>query len=217
MFCLFQEYSRMIQLCMHIYIFFQALFLYRLVIYFTCGSCFVCVLSHVWLFVTSWTAVHQAVLSFTISQSLLKFMSMEAVKPPNLLILCPPLLLLPSIFPRISIFSNETALCIWWPNYWSFSISPSNEYSGLISFRIDWFDVLAVQGTLQSLLQHHSAKAPILQCSVFLMVQISHPYMTTGKTIALTRWTFVSKVISLFFNTLSMFVIAFCPRSKHCF
>ena len=133
MFCLFQEYSRMIQLCMHIYIFFQAIFLYRLVIYFTCGSWFVCVLSHVWLFVTSWTAVHQAVLSFTISQSLLKFMSMEAVKPPNLLILCPPLLLLPSIFPRISIFSNETALCIWWPNYWSFSISPSNEYSGLIS------------------------------------------------------------------------------------
>ena len=116
-----------------IYIFFQALFLYRLIIYFIYGSCFVCMLSHIWLFMTSWTAVHQAFLSFTISQSLLKLMSMEAVKPPNLLNLCPPLLLLPSIFPGISVFSNETALCIWWPNFWSFSISPSNEYLGLIS------------------------------------------------------------------------------------
>ena len=138
-------------------------------------------LSHVWLFVTSWTAVHQAVLSFTISQSLLKFMSMEAVKPPNLLILCPPLLLLPSIFPSISVFSNETALCIWWPNYWSFSISPSKEYLGLISFRSDWFDVLAVQGTLKNLLQHHSSKASILWPSTFFMAQLSHPYITTGE------------------------------------
>ena len=133
------------------------------------------------------------------------------------LILCHPLLLLPSIFPSIRVFSNESALHIRWPKYWSFSfsISPSNEYSGLISFRIDCLDLLAVQGTLKSLLQHHSSKASILWCSAFFMVQLSHPYMTTGKTIALTICTFVSKVISLLFNMLFRFVIAFFPRSKH--
>ena len=122
-----------------------------------------------------------------------------------------------SVFPSIRVFSNELALCIRWPKYWSFSfsISPSNEYSQLISFRFDWFDLLAVQGTLKSLLQHHSSKASILQCSAFLMVQLSHPYMTTGKTTALTRWIFVGKVLSLPFNTLSRFVIAFLPKSNH--
>ena len=137
--------------------------------------------------------------------------------PSNYLIVCCPLLLLPAIFPSIRIFSNESALCIRWPKYWSFSfsISPSNEYSGLISFRTDWFDFLAVQGTLKSLLQHHSSKASIFWCSVFFMVQLSHPYMTTGKTIALTIWTFVSKVMFLVFNMLSRLVIAFLPRSKH--
>ena len=136
--------------------------------------------------------------------------------PSKQLILCRPLLLLPSIFPSIRVFSNELVLCIRWPNYWSFSfsISPSNEYSGLISFRIDWFH-LAVQGTLKSLLQHHSSKASILWCSVFFIVQLSHPYMTTGKTIALTRWTFVDKVMFLLFNMLSRLVITFLPRSKH--
>ena len=150
------------------------------------------------------------------SRSLLKFMSIELVMPTNQLILCHPLLLLPSIFPSIKVFSNELILCIRWSNYWSFSfsISPSNEYSELISFRIDWFDPLAVQGTLKGLLQHHSSKASILQCSAFFMVQLSHPYMTTGKTIALTRQTFVSQVMSLLFNMLSGFVIAFLPRSK---
>ena len=135
----------------------------------------------------------------------------------NHLILCRPLLLLPSIFPSISIFSNESVLCIRWPNYWSFSfsINPSNEYSGLISFRMDWLDFLAVQGTLKSLLQHHSSKPSILQCSAFFIVQLSHPYMTTGKTIALTRHTFVGKVMSLLFNMLSRLVITFLPRSKH--
>ena len=134
-------------------------------------------------------------LSFTISQSLLKPISIESVMPSNHLILCYPLLLLPSIFPSISVFSNESALRIRWPKYWSFSfsISPSNEYSGLISFRIDWSDLLAVQGTLKSLLQHHSSKASILQPSAFFIVQLSHPYMTTGKIIALTRWTFLCK------------------------
>ena len=133
------------------------------------------------------------------------------------LLLCCSLLLMSSVFPSIRVFSNELALCIRWPKYWSFSfsISPSNEYSQLISFRFDWFDLLAVQGTLKSLLQHHSSKASILQCSAFLMVQLSHPYMTTGKTTALTRWIFVGKVLSLPFNTLSRFVIAFLPRSKH--
>ena len=135
----------------------------------------------------------------------------------NHLILCCPLLLPPSIFPSIRVFSNESALHTKWPQYWSFSfsISPSNEYSELISFRIDWFDHLAVQGTLKTLLQHHSSKAPILQCSAFFTVQLSHPYMTTGKTIALTRWAFVNKVMSLLFNMLSRLVIAFLPRSKH--
>ena len=159
----------------------------------------------------------QASLSITNSQSLLKLMSIESVLPSNHLILCHPFLLLPSIFPSIRVFSNESVLCIRWPKYWgfSFSISPSNEYSGLSSFRIDSFDLLAVQGTLKSLLQHHSSKASILQCSAFFTVQLSHPYMTTRKTIALTRQTLVGKVISLFFNILSRFVIAFLPRSKH--
>ena len=133
--------------------------------------------------------------------------------PSNHLILCRPLLLVPSIFPRIRFFSDESALCIRWPKYWSYSISPSNEYSGLISFRIDWFELLSVQGTLKSLLQHHDLKASV-QHSAFLMVQLSHPYMTTGKIIALTRQTFVSKVMFLLFNMLSRFVIAFLSRSK---
>ena len=133
------------------------------------------------------------------------------------LILCHPLLLQPSVFPSIRVFSNESVLCIRWPKNWSFSfsISPSNEYSGLISFRMDWLDLFAVQGTLKSLLQHHSSKASILQCPVFFLVQLSHPYMTTGKTIALTIWTSVGKVMSLLFNMLSRFVIAFLPRNKH--
>ena len=131
------------------------------------------------------------------------------------LILCHPLLLLPSIFPRIRVFSNESVLRIRWPKYWSFSISPFNEYSELIYFRNDWFDLLAVQGTLKSLLQHYSSKASILQHSAFFMVQLLHPYMTTGKTIALTRWTLVGKIMSLLFNMLSKFVIAFLTRSKH--
>ena len=154
--------------------------------------------------------------SFTIFQSLLKLMSIEKVMPSNHLILYRPLLLLPSIFPSIRVFSNESALHIRWPKYWSFSciISPSNKYSGLVSFRMDWLDLLAVQGTLKSLLQHHSSKASILQCSAFFIVQLSRPYMTTGKTIALTRPTFVDKVTSLLFNMLSRFVIAFLPRSN---
>ena len=174
-------------------------------------------LSRVQLFVTPWNAAHQASLSFTISQSLLKLMSIESVMLSNHLLLCSPLLLLPSIFPSIKVFSNESALCIRWPKYWSFSfsISPSNEYSGLISFRIDSFDLVTVQGTLKSLLQCHSSKASVLQCSAFFMVQLSHPYMTTGKTISWTMWTFVGKVMSLLFNILSRFVIAFLPSSKH--
>ena len=145
--------------------------------------------SRVQLFVTPWTAARQASLSITNSTSLLKLMSIESVMPSNHLIICHPLLLLPSVFPRIMVFSKESVLCIRWPKYWSFgfSFSPSNEYSGLIAFRMDWLDLLAVQGTLNSLLQHHSSKASILQCSVLLMVQLSHPSMTTGKTIALTR------------------------------
>ena len=143
-------------------------------------------------------------------------MSFESMMPSNHLIHCHPLLLLPSIFPGIITFSNESVLHIRWPKYWrfSFSISPSNEYSGLISFRMDWLDLLAVQGTLKSLLQHYSSKASILQCSAFFMVQLSYPYMTTGKTIALTRQTFVDKVMSLLYNMLSRLVIAFLPRSK---
>ena len=148
--------------------------------------------------------------------SLLKLMSIESVMPSNHLVLCHPLLLLPSIFPSIRIFSNESALFIRWPKYWSFSfsISPSSEYSGLIYFMMDWLDLPAVQGTLKSLTQYHSLKASIPQRSAFFMIQLSHPYMTTGKTMALTIWTFVGKVRSLLFNTLSRFVIAFLPRSK---
>ena len=151
--------------------------------------------------VTPWTAASQSPLSIIKSQSLLKFMSIKSVMPSNYLILCHPLLLPISIFPSIRVFSNESVLHIRWPKYWSFSFSirPSSEHSGLISFRMDWLDLLAVQGTLKSLLQHHSSKAPILWHSAFLIVQLSHPYMTTGKTIALTRQTFVGKVMSLFF------------------
>ena len=144
-------------------------------------------------------------------------MSIESMMPSNHLILCHPLLLLPSVFPRIRIFSSELALFIRWLKYWSFGISPSNEYSGLISFRMDWFDLLAVQGTPKSFLQHHSSEASVLWLSVFFMVQLSLLYLTTEKTIALTLWTFVSKVMSLLCNTLSRFVIAFLPRSKHQF
>ena len=153
-------------------------------------------LSRVRFFATPWIAARQASLSITISQSSLKLTSIKAVMPSSHLILCRPLLLLPSIFPSIRVFSNESVLYIRWPKYWSFSfnISPCNEYSGLISFRMDWLDLLAVQGTLKSLLQHHSSKASILQCSTFFTVQLSHPYMTTRKTIALTRWTFVGNV-----------------------
>ena len=156
-------------------------------------------LSRVQLFVTPWTAACQASLSITNSQSLLKLMSISSVIPSNHLILCHPLFLQPSIFPSIRVFSNESALRIRWPKDWSFSfsISPSNEYSGLISFRMDWLDLLAVQGTLKSLIQHHSSKASILWCSAFFVVQLSYPYLTTGKTKALTQWTFVGKVMSL--------------------
>ena len=174
-------------------------------------------LSRIRLFATPWTAAHQASLSITNSQSLLKLMSIESVMPSNHLILYCPLLLLPSIFPNIRVFSKESVLHIRWPKYWSFSfsISPSNEYSGLISFRMDWFDLLAFQGTLRSLLQHHSSKASILQHSAFFIVQFSHPYMTTGKTTALTRRTSVGKIMSLLCNMLSRLVIAFLPRSRH--
>ena len=169
-------------------------------------------LSRVRLFATPWTAARQASLSITDSWSLLKLMTIESVMPSNHLILCCPLLLLSSIFPSMRVFSNESDLHIRWPKYWSFSfsISPSNDYS----FRIDWFDLLAVQWTLKSLLQHHSSKASILWHSPFFMVQLSHPYVTPGKTIALIGRTFVSKVMSLIFNMLSRLVIAFPPRSK---
>ena len=165
---------------------------------------------------TPWTAAHQASLSITNSQSLLRLVSIESLMPSNHLILCHPLLFLPSTFPSIRVFSNESALFIRWPKDWSFSfsISPSIEYSGLISLRMDWLDLLAVQGTLKNLPQHCSSKASILQRSAFFMVQLSHPYTTTGKTIALTRQTFVGKVVSLLFNILFMLVIAFLPRSK---
>ena len=164
---------------------------------------------------TLWTAALQASLSITNSRSLTKLMSIESVMPSNHLILCRPLLLLPSIFPSIRVFSNESALHIRWPKYWSFtfSISPSNEYSGLISFRMDCLDLLAVQGTLKSLLQHHNSKASVFQCPAFLMVQQSHSYMTTGKTRALTKRTFVDKVMSLLFNMLSRLVTTFLPRN----
>ena len=159
-------------------------------------------LSHVRLFATPWTAACQASLAIINSRSLLALMSIQLVMPSNHVILCHPRLLPTSVFPSIRVFSNESVLCIRWPKYWSFSfsISPSNELSGLISFRMDWLDLLAVQGTLKSLLQHHSSKASVLWQSAFFMVQLSHPYMTTGKTIALTRWTFVGKVMSLLFN-----------------
>jgi len=168
------------------------------------------------LFAIPWTEAHQASQSITNSQSLPKPMSIESVMPSNHLILCHPLLLLPSIFPSIRVFSNESALHIRWPKYWSFSfnISSFNEHPGLISFRMDWLDLPAVQGTLKSLLQHHSSKTSILQHSAFFTVQLSHPYVTTGKTIALTRRTFVGKVVSLLFNTLSRLVITFLSRSK---
>ena len=162
------------------------------------------------------TAAHQASLSFTISWSLLKLISIEVMMPSSHIILCHPLLFLPSIFPSIKVFSSELALHIRWSNYWSFgfNISPSNEYSGLISFRIDWFDLLVGQRTLKNLLQHHSSKASILQGSTFFMVQLSHLYMNTGKTITLIIQIFVGKVMSLLFNMLSHFFIAFLPRSK---
>ena len=163
------------------------------------------------------TVARQASLSITNSRSLLKLVFIESVIPSNHLILCHPLPLPPSIFPSIRVFSNQSALPIRWPKYWSFSLnnSPSNEHSGLICFRMDWLDLLAVQGALKSLLQHHSSKASILWHSDFFIVQLSHPYMTTGKTIALTRWTYVGKVMSLLFNMLSRLVITFLPRSKY--
>ena len=173
--------------------------------------------SRVWLFATPWNAACLASLSITNPWSLLKLTSIALAMPSNHLIICRPLLLSPSIFPSIRVFSNESVLHNRWPKYcsYSFSITPSNEYWGLISFRMDWLDLLAVQGTLKSLLQHHSSKTSILRHSVFFTVQLSHPYMTTGKTIALTRWTFIGKVMSLPFNTLSRLVIVFLPRSKH--
>ena len=173
-------------------------------------------LSRVWLFATPWTAARQAFLSITNCQSLPKPMSIELMMPSNHLILCHPLLLLPLIFASIMVFSNESTLRIRWPKYWSFSfsISPSNEHPGLISFRMDWLDLLAVQGTLKSLFQHYSSKASILRCSAFFIVQLSRPYMTTGKTIALTRRTFVGKGMSLLLNMLSRLVITFLSRSK---
>ena len=166
--------------------------------------------------VTPWTTAYQASVSCPISQRLLKFMSIELVMPSNHLILCCPLLLLPSVFPSIRVFFNRSALRIRWPKYWSFSISisPSNEYSSLIYFSIDWFDLLALQGSLKCLLQHN-LKASNRWCSVFFMVQLSQLDMNTGKTIALTKWPFLGKVMSLLFNMLSRFVIAFLPRSKH--
>ena len=174
-------------------------------------------LSHVQLFATPWTAAHQVSLSITNSLSLLKPVSLELVMTSNHLILCHPPLFLPSILPSIRVFPNESALRVRWPKYWSFSFSirPSKEYSGLISFRMDWLDFLEVQETLKSLLQHHSEKASILWCSTFFIVQVSHPYMTTGKTIGLTRWTFVGKVMSLLFNILPRLVITFLPRGKY--
>ena len=181
-------------------------------------SCFssVQLLSHVQFFATPWIAACQASLPITNSRSSLKLMIIELVMPSRHLILCRPLLLLPPIPPSIRVFSNESTLHMRWPKYWSFSfsISPSSEHPGLISFRMDWLDLLVVQGTPKSFLQHHSSKASILQHSAFFTVQLSHPYMTTGKTIALTRWTFVGKIMSLLLNKLSRLVITFLPRSK---
>ena len=174
-------------------------------------------LSCVQLFATPWIAARQASLFITNSRSSLKLMSIKSVISSSHLILCGPFPLLPPIPPSIRVFSSESALHMRWPKYWSFSFSiiPSKEHPGLISFRMDWLDLLAVQGTLKSLLQHHSSKASILWCSAFFTVQLSHPYMTTGKTIALTRWTFFGKVMSLLLNMLSTLVITFLPRSKH--
>ena len=174
-------------------------------------------ISHVRLFATPWITACQASLSITNSRNLPKLMPIESVMPSSHLILCRSLLLLPPIPPSIRVFSNESTLRMRWPMYWSFSfnISPSNEHPGLISFRMDWLNLLAVQGTLKNLLQHHSSKPSIFQHSAFFTVQLSHPYMTTGKTIALTRWTFVGKVMSLLFNMLSSLVIIFLPRIKH--
>ena len=168
------------------------------------------------LYETLLIAALQASLSITNSRSSLRLMSIESVMPSSHLILCRPLLLLPPVPPSIRVFSSESTLCMRWPKYWSFSFSiiPSKEHPGLISFRMDWLDLLAVQETLKSLLQHHSSKASILHCSAFFIVQPSHPYMTTGKTIALTRWTFVEKVMSLLFNMMSRLAIGFLPRSK---
>ena len=176
-------------------------------------------LSHVWLFSTPWIAACQTPLSITNSQSLLKLMPIESVMPSSHLILCHPLLLRPPNPPSIRVFSNQPTLCMRWAKYWSFSfsISPSSEHPGLISLGMDWLDLLAVQGTLKSLLQHHSSKASILWHSAFFTIQLSHPHMTTGKTIALNRWTFVGKIMSLIFNMLSRLVIAFLPRSKFFF
>ena len=173
-------------------------------------------LSHGRLFATPWIAARQASLSISISQSSLRLMFIESAMPSSHLILGRPLLLLPPIPPSIRVFSSESTLHMRWPKYcsFSFSIIPSKDIPGLISFRMDWLDLLAVQGTLKSLLQHHSSKASVLQCSAFFTVQLSHPYMTTGKTIALTRWTLVSKVMSLLLNMLSRLVITFLPRSK---
>ena len=174
-------------------------------------------LNHVWLFATPWIAARQASLSIINSRSSLRLMSIESVMPSSHLILCHPFLLLATIPPSIRAFSNDSTLRMRWPKYWSFSFSifPSKEHPGLISFRTDWLDLLVVQGTLRSILQHHSSKASILRHSAFFTVHLSHPYMTIGKTIALTRWTFVGKVISLLLNMLSRLVITFLPRSKH--
>ena len=173
-------------------------------------------LSRVRLFATPWIPARQTSLSITNSRSSLRLTSIESVTPSSHLILCRPHLLLPPIPPSIRVFSNESTLCVRWTKYWSFSFSiiPSKEIPGLISFRMDWLDLLAVQGTLKSLLQHHSSKSSILQCSALFTVQLSHPYMTTGKTIALTRRTFVGKVMCLLFNMLSRLIITFLPRSK---
>ena len=169
-----------------------------------------------WLFATAWIAARQASLSITNSRSSLRLTSIESVMPSSHLILCHPLLLLPPILPSIRVFFNESILRMRWPKYWSFSFSiiPSKEIPGLISFRMAWLDLFAVQGTLKSLLQHHTSKASLLQCSAFFTVQLSHPYMTTGKTVALTRQTFVDNIMSLLFNMLSRPVITFFPRSK---
>ena len=176
-------------------------------------------LSRVQFFVTPWTTARQASLSIPNSPSSPKPMSIELVMPSNHLILCHPLLLLPSIFPSIRVFSNKSAFLIRWPKDWSFSfsISHSNEHPGLISFRMDWLELLVVQGTLKILIHYQGSKASILWCSAFIIVQLSHPYMTPRKTIALTRWTFVGKATSLLFNMLSRLVITFLPRSKHLF